>query len=227
MAAVRADAVASLRQPERRRIELGKVLTGLAEQRGEMLPLERDRGAFRVVLIVGSSRPGRLDDPGELPLKPVQPPGSARPIRRQQLRYGLALCHSSLIPGRQQEGRPGRTGKSSKVIREPVSDRGSPVRGRGERPPARVPQRSWPRLRTECAPAALSGLGLAQRRRPAEQTADRVAHRRPRGTGVQQPDAGRARPAHRGPPAHLRSARRRRFAVDPAPVGLLRPGAWL
>jgi hypothetical protein len=62
-------------------------------------------------------------------------------------------------------------------------------------------------------------LRLAQRRWPGEQRADRVAHRRPRGTGVRQPDAEPARPAHRQRQAHLRSARRCRLAVDPTTSG--------
>jgi hypothetical protein len=49
-------AVAALRQPEHRRVDLGEMPTGLVEQGSHMLPLERDRGAFRIVLVV-SARP--------------------------------------------------------------------------------------------------------------------------------------------------------------------------
>jgi len=38
-----------------------------------MLPLEGERGALRIVLVVGPGRAGRLGQPGELPLQGRHP----------------------------------------------------------------------------------------------------------------------------------------------------------
>src|SRR5260370_5158091 len=55
-AAVFAGAVAALGKPEQRRVDLGEVLPGLGEQGSGVLALEGDRGALRVVLVVGAGR---------------------------------------------------------------------------------------------------------------------------------------------------------------------------
>ena len=97
--ALGAPAVAARRHPAQGRVDLGQLLPGLAEQGGGVLPLERDRRALRVVLVVGAGRAGRLDDPGQLPLQPVQPRERVRPFGRQPLLRPLLLGHPSWVPG--------------------------------------------------------------------------------------------------------------------------------
>jgi hypothetical protein len=49
------------------------VLPGGLRQRGHVLPLERERRALRVVLVVGPGAPRRFDDAAELTLQRGQP----------------------------------------------------------------------------------------------------------------------------------------------------------
>src|SRR5581483_7823954 len=84
LAAAFAPAVPAFGQPPRRRLDLGQVLAGRAGQGGQVLALERDGGAFGVVLVVAPGRPRRLDDRPELPLQRGQPLQRGRPLRRQQ-----------------------------------------------------------------------------------------------------------------------------------------------
>jgi hypothetical protein len=49
-----------------------------------VLPLEGQRGALRVVLVIGPARAGRLREFGELPLQRGHPPQRVRPLRQQQ-----------------------------------------------------------------------------------------------------------------------------------------------
>jgi hypothetical protein len=81
LTAVLTCAVAAISEPDHRRVDLGEVLTGLAEQGRDMLTLERERGALGIVLVIGASRT-RLDDPRELSPKPVQPLEDSSPLRR-------------------------------------------------------------------------------------------------------------------------------------------------
>lgn len=73
------------------------MLARLAEQRGSVLALERERGTLGIVLIVRTSRT-RLDDPGQLQLQPDKPPQDRGSLRRQHLRRSLILSHLLWIP---------------------------------------------------------------------------------------------------------------------------------
>jgi len=95
-----ARVVAALGQPGHGRVDLDQIVTGLAEQRGDMLPLECDRRAFRVMLVVGAGHPGRLDDSVELPLQPIQPVGRLRPKPSQHRPRLVLPRHLSWIPVR-------------------------------------------------------------------------------------------------------------------------------
>jgi hypothetical protein len=57
-------AVAALGQPDHRRIDLGQMPAGLADQGRQMLPPEYDRDAFGIVLVAVAGRrrcaPGRI-----------------------------------------------------------------------------------------------------------------------------------------------------------------------
>ena len=53
-----------------------------------MLPLERERRALRIVLVVGPGRAGRLGQPGELPLQRGHPLPGAGPLGQQELARG-------------------------------------------------------------------------------------------------------------------------------------------
>lgn len=75
------------------------MVAGLADQRGRVLPLESDRGAFGVVFIVSAGLAQRVDDPGKLTLQPGQPLKSATPFSCQQLCRALLLHHPSGVPG--------------------------------------------------------------------------------------------------------------------------------
>ena len=73
-----ADAVPTLRQPLKRQVQRRHLLPRRLEQRGGVLPLERERRALRVVLVVGPGRTRRLRQPGELPLQRGHPLPGAR-----------------------------------------------------------------------------------------------------------------------------------------------------
>jgi hypothetical protein len=52
-------------------VQLGKMCSGLIEQRRELLALERECGAFRVMLVIGRRRFSRLKDRSAVAGKPV------------------------------------------------------------------------------------------------------------------------------------------------------------
>jgi hypothetical protein len=127
LTAVLASAVSALREPDHRRLDLGKVLLGLADQGRDMLALERERGALGIVLVIAASRT-RLDDPRELSPEPAQPLEDACPLRRQQLSYASLLSHHSWIPGglrgalRGPPGEPGTTSTGTIQMLKPGCD---------------------------------------------------------------------------------------------------------
>jgi hypothetical protein len=77
--------VATGLQPPERRVDRCDLLSGLFEQRGRMLTLERQRRALRVVLVVGPARARGLGEVRELPPQRGHPPERARPLGQQQL----------------------------------------------------------------------------------------------------------------------------------------------
>jgi hypothetical protein len=64
------------------------LLPRLPEQRGRVLPLEGQRGALGVVLVVGPGRSGGLGDGVELPLQRRHPTPGTLAFRREQLARG-------------------------------------------------------------------------------------------------------------------------------------------
>lgn len=72
-AALPAQPVAAVIEALQRRVQLAKLLAGLVEQGGQVLPLEGDSRSFRVMLVVGVRRAGCLDDAFEFPVKAGQP----------------------------------------------------------------------------------------------------------------------------------------------------------
>jgi hypothetical protein len=75
-------------------VDRGELLPCLVEECGRVLPLEGERGALRVVLVVGPVRAGGLGDVGELPLKHPDPVDGARLFGQQQV--ARAVHESSL-----------------------------------------------------------------------------------------------------------------------------------
>src|SRR3954451_24903515 len=86
-ATVGADAVGPGPVPLECGVQLGQGSNRLIEQRLGLGPLEADRGAFGVVLVIAGRGRGRGDDVGELSLQPGHPSG-----RR----------HAGLLEGRQE-----------------------------------------------------------------------------------------------------------------------------
>jgi hypothetical protein len=58
------------------------------EQRGRVLSLEGQRGAFGIVFVVGPGRARGLGDAVELPLQRRDPAPGTRPFRQQQVARG-------------------------------------------------------------------------------------------------------------------------------------------
>jgi len=58
-----------------------------------MLALEGDRGALRVMLIIGTGGPGRIHDASELPFQRTQLPEDGGPQRRQHTSHLRLSCH--------------------------------------------------------------------------------------------------------------------------------------
>ena len=80
-----AHPVPALRQPPQRVVDRRHLFPRRLEQRGGVLPLERERRALRVVLVVGPGRAGRLGQPGELPLQRGHPQPRPLPLAEQHL----------------------------------------------------------------------------------------------------------------------------------------------
>jgi protein phosphatase len=85
LAAPDAGAVRAVVEPADRGVDLGDLLHGPGEQRGGVLPLERERRALRVVLVVGTRLARGLGDARELPAQRGRPHLGTRPLRQQQL----------------------------------------------------------------------------------------------------------------------------------------------
>jgi hypothetical protein len=105
-AAPLAPSVAALPEPAEGGVQLGEVGPGLVEQGGQMGPLERDSGAFGIVLVVGGDPRGRLDDPVELaahrgdPVQGLLPLGGQRVAdRRRRAGRQAAGPVASLVAG--------------------------------------------------------------------------------------------------------------------------------
>src|SRR5258706_2297991 len=78
LAAAFAGAVAAVGQPGKRRVDLAEAVSGLGDERRDVLTLEGDRCSLGVVLVVDVGLAGRLDQLGELtfqPLPPLRRPG--------------------------------------------------------------------------------------------------------------------------------------------------------
>ncbi len=69
LAATLAASVTARGQPGHRRVDPGQLPAGLIEQGRDVLPLERDRGALGIVLVVGVGLTGRLDNRAEVALQ--------------------------------------------------------------------------------------------------------------------------------------------------------------
>ena len=80
-----AHPVPALRQPPQRVVDRRHLFPRRLEQRGGVLPLERERRALRVVLVVGPGRASRLGQPGELPLQRGHPQPRPLPLAEQHL----------------------------------------------------------------------------------------------------------------------------------------------
>jgi serine/threonine protein phosphatase PrpC len=85
LAAPDACAVRAAGQPCDRGVDPGDLLHGPGEQRGGVLPLERERRALRVVLVVGTRIARGLGDGRELPAQRGRPHLGTCPLRQQQL----------------------------------------------------------------------------------------------------------------------------------------------
>ena len=77
------------RQPRQRRVRRRHLLARRLEQGGGVLPLEGQRRALRVVLVVGPGRAGRLGQPGELPLQRRHPLPRPPPLLLQPLPHRI------------------------------------------------------------------------------------------------------------------------------------------
>jgi len=93
LAAGHTQAIAAPGEPAQRRVDLGQTLAGLPGQGGDMLALEGDRGALRVMLIIGTGGPGRIHDASELPFQRTQLPEDGGPQRRQHTSHLRLSCH--------------------------------------------------------------------------------------------------------------------------------------
>lgn len=80
-------------EPAQRRVDRRDLLPRLFEQGRRVLPLEGQRCALGVVLVVGPARAGCLGELRELPLQRGYPPHRLRPLRRQHL---ARVCHQYL-----------------------------------------------------------------------------------------------------------------------------------
>ena len=83
-----AHSVPAVGQPPQRGVDRRDLIPRRREQRGGVLPLERERRALRVVLVVGPGRAGRLGQPGELPLQRGLPLPRPGPLSQQKLTRG-------------------------------------------------------------------------------------------------------------------------------------------
>jgi hypothetical protein len=84
LAAPYTDAIRARVEPADGGVDLRDLFQGLSEQRGGVLPLEREGRAFRVVLVVGTRFARRRGDPGELPVQGRGPGAGTRTLRQQQ-----------------------------------------------------------------------------------------------------------------------------------------------
>jgi len=91
-AAVHAPAVAAICDPANRRVNLRELPGRLAEQGGDVLALEGQRGALRIVLVVGA-RCGRFDDPGQFSVKSGYCLDGAGALGRQQVGWRFLAAH--------------------------------------------------------------------------------------------------------------------------------------
>jgi len=71
-------------QPAQRRVGRRELFPGPFEQRGRVLPLEGQRRALGIVLVVCPARARRLRESRELPLQGGHLPHRTRPLRQQQ-----------------------------------------------------------------------------------------------------------------------------------------------
>jgi hypothetical protein len=93
-------------QPLCRPVEIGEVGSGLREQGHQLGPLECDRRAFRIVLVVTGRQARRLDDGVDLPSQRLDPQLRVGASSRKQLRgrggssrAGAAIAHGAANAG--------------------------------------------------------------------------------------------------------------------------------
>ena len=112
-------AVVAVVEAAQRGVDLAQVLSGLVEQRGHVLALERDRGAFGIVLVVGVGRACRVDDAGMVSLKRGQPVECLPAAPPRAERVGCRRLSSFLLTTGAEVGWPPGGGPEADVRRPP------------------------------------------------------------------------------------------------------------
>jgi hypothetical protein len=116
LTASEACAVRAVVEPADGSVDLRELFEGPGKERGGVLPLERERRALRVVLVVGARPACGIGDTREFPVQGRRPPAGTGSLREQQ-RTGSGHPSDFRLPGLLPvPGRPSPPGRSQASV---------------------------------------------------------------------------------------------------------------